>query len=88
MHSRYSALFHGQRKPDPPHTLRQVPPVFLLVILVSTSAYAQRETRQEAILIDASGSIGAGGANKELFREYLLGARQPLLSEPPNSRAC
>jgi hypothetical protein len=47
---------------------------------------SQEITREEGILPDISGSIGSGGANNELFREYLQGVKQLLETEPPASR--
>ncbi len=47
---------------------------------------AQTINRHEGILIDVSGSIGKGGTNNELFREYLFSVKKLLLTEPPNSR--
>jgi hypothetical protein len=52
----------------------------------ATGLRAQAFNRYEGILIDVSGSIGAGGANNELFRDYAHAVRQLLLTEPPNSR--
>lgn len=78
-------FFYGQRKAHPTH-YRAAAACALAVVLSVGSAEGQNEKRPEAILIDVSGSIGTGGANKELFREYLVGARQLLLTEPPNSR--
>lgn len=48
-------------------------------------ADAQNVTRQEAILIDTSGSIGRG-SDQELFRRYLQGVRHRLATEPPSSQ--
>jgi hypothetical protein len=47
---------------------------------------AQTLNRYEGTLIDVSGSIGAGGATDELFREYAHSVRQLLLTEPESSR--
>lgn len=47
---------------------------------------AQTFDRYEGTLIDVSGSIGAGGASDDLFREYAQGVRQLLLTEPESSR--
>lgn len=51
-----------------------------------TALQAQTFDHYEGILIDVSGSIGAGGASDDLFREYTHGARQLLLTEPESSR--
>jgi len=78
-------FFHTQRKQFPPYFQAGAACV-AIVMLASTMATAKSVSREEGILIDVSGSIGAGGANSELFREYLAGARQLLLTEPPSSR--
>lgn len=57
-----------------------------LGLLNSTALHAQSLNRYEGILIDVSGSIGAGGATDDLFREYAHGVRQLLLTEPESSR--
>jgi hypothetical protein len=56
------------------------------LLLSSTALYGQNLNRYEGILIDVSGSIGAGGATDDLFREYAHGVRQLLLTEPESSR--
>ena len=48
--------------------------------------FAQTINRHEGILIDVSGSIGKGGTNDDLFREYLFSVKKLLLTEPPDSR--
>jgi hypothetical protein len=58
----------------------------LVLLLNSTAVRAQNLNRYEGILIDVSGSIGAGGASDDLFREYAQGVRQLLLTEPASSR--
>jgi hypothetical protein len=58
----------------------------LALLLNSTALHAQSLNRYEGILIDVSGSIGAGGASDDLFREYARGVRQLLLTEPESSR--
>jgi hypothetical protein len=76
---------HGQRKKCVPY--HQVLPVLLVVLFLAVSpVFAQTVNRHEGILIDVSGSIGKGGTNDELFREYLFSVRKLLLTEPPNSR--
>ncbi len=55
-------------------------------VLLVGHASAQKVDRQEGYLLDESGSIGKGGADNELFREYLKGVQHLLLTEPPNSR--
>jgi hypothetical protein len=58
--------------------------IMLFCLLVFGRVHAQ--TTREGILIDTSGSISKGGASKELFREYLLGAHKLLLTLPASSR--
>jgi hypothetical protein len=48
----------------------------------ATGLRAQTFNRYEGIPIDVSGSIGPGGANNELFKDYAHGVRQLLLTEP------
>ena len=57
-----------------------------MLFLAAAPIFAQTIYRHEGILIDVSGSIGKGGANHDLFREYLFGVKELLLTEPPNSR--
>jgi hypothetical protein len=45
--------------------------VFGLLLTGTVPVRGQVAQRKEAILIDVSGSIGKGGRNSELFREYL-----------------
>jgi len=74
---------HARRRNFAPYYL----PVLLFgLVLAVVPVRAQSIERHEAILIDMSGSIGKGGANNELFREYLYGVKKLLLSEPDNSR--
>jgi hypothetical protein len=58
----------------------------LMLLLSSSALHAQSLNRYEGILIDVSGSIGAGTASNDLFRDYAHGARQLLLTEPESSR--
>src|SRR6185437_9565211 len=58
----------------------------LWFLLNSALLKAQTLNRYEGTLIDVSGSIGAGGATDELFREYAHSVRQLLLTEPESSR--
>jgi hypothetical protein len=76
---------HVRRKKCVPY--HQVLPILLVVIFLAvSSAHAQTIKQHEGFLIDVSGSIGKGGADNELFREYLFGVKKLLLTEPPNSR--
>jgi hypothetical protein len=76
---------HTQRKKCVPY--HQALPILLVVLFLAVSpVLAQTINRHEGILIDVSGSIGKGGANGELFREYLFGVKKLLLTEPANSR--
>jgi hypothetical protein len=76
---------HIQRKKCVPY--HQALPILLMVLFLAASPiFAQTINRHEGILIDVSGSIGKGGMNDELFREYLFGVKKLLLMEPPNSR--
>jgi hypothetical protein len=76
---------HVQRKKCVPY--HNVLPILLVVLFLAVSPlFAQTINRREGMLIDVSGSIGKGGANGELFREYLFGVKNLLLTEPPNSR--
>lgn len=78
-------FFHSQRKQHPTYFYARA--VGLAIFLLGAAvACAQEITRVEGILIDVSGSVGAGGANNSLFREYLAGVRQLLLTEPAKSR--
>lgn len=74
------------KRPPSYHRRLQVMMIALLALATRTfPAQAQTFDRMEAILIDVSGSI-AKGSSSEAFREYLTGARQLLLREPPKSR--
>jgi hypothetical protein len=79
------ALHTPKKKQHPPY-FRGLPILIIALLLAGHPASAQQSTRQEGILIDVSGSIGAGGANNDLFREYLQGVKRILETEPPNSR--
>jgi hypothetical protein len=73
-----------QKKCVPYH---QALPLLLVVLFLAASpAFAQTINRHEGFLIDVSGSIGKGGMNDDLFREYLFSVKKLLLTEPPNSR--
>jgi hypothetical protein len=56
------------------------------LLLSSLALHAQSLNHYEGVLIDVSGSIGAGEATDDLFREYAQGVRQLLLTEPESSR--
>ena len=58
----------------------------VVIVLLGPPTLAQTINRHEGILIDVSGSIGKGGANNELLREYLFGVKKLLLTEQPQSR--
>ena len=76
---------HAQRKRVVPY--HHVLPLLMLAVLLLTSpAFSQNITHHEGILLDVSGSIGKGGSNGDLFREYLFAVKKLLLTEPPNSR--
>ena len=76
---------HTQRKKCVPY--HQAFPLLLLApFLAAFPIFAQKINRHEGIVIEVSGSIGKGGANDELFREYLFALKKLLLTEPPNSR--
>jgi hypothetical protein len=77
---------HTPRKKQHPPYFRGLPLLIIALLLTRHPASAQQVTRQEGILIDVSGSIGAGGANNDLFREYLQGVKRLLETEPPSSR--
>jgi hypothetical protein len=62
--------------------------LLVALFLAASPMFAQTISRHEGILIDVSGSIGKGGVNEELFREYLFAVKKLLLTEPPNSRVC
>ncbi len=73
-----------RRKSAPYHKLLTI--VLVVLVFVVSPMFAQTINRHEGILIDVSGSIGKGGANDELFREYLFSVKKLLLTEPPDSR--
>jgi hypothetical protein len=76
---------HRQRKKCVPYY--QVLSILLVVLfLLLSPAFAQTINHHEGVLIDVSGSIGKGGTNDDLFREYLFSVKKLLLTEPPNSR--
>ena len=76
---------HVQRKKCVPYH-QALPFVLIVLSLASSHVLAQTINHHEGILIDVSGSIGKGGGNDELFREYLFWVKKLLLTEPPNSR--
>lgn len=76
---------HIQRRKCVPYH-QALPLVLLALFLAASPVFGQTINRHEGILIDVSGSIGRGGINNELFREYLFAAKRLLLTEPPNSR--
>src|SRR4051812_1640110 len=63
-----------------------LPLLLLLAFVFPRSAFAETTKRQEAILIDASGSVRTGGPKDSLFRQYLQAAKHLLETEPPASR--
>jgi len=77
--------FH-RRNPVPFHRALSCVLLGFVLILNGAEVHAQTLNRYEGILIDVSGSIGAGGASDDLFREYARGVRQLLLTEPQSSR--
>jgi hypothetical protein len=76
---------HIQRRKCVPYH-QVLPLIVALLFLALSPSFAQTINRHEGILIDVSGSIGKGGGNGELFREYLFAVKKLLLTEPPNSR--
>ncbi len=76
---------HTPRKKHFPY-FQSLPLIIFAALLIVLPAVAQDVTRQEGILIDISGSIGSGGANNDLFRDYLQGVKRLLETEPPSSR--
>jgi hypothetical protein len=76
---------HVQRKKCVPYH-RVLPILFVVLLLRLPHLFAQTINHHEGVLIDVSGSIGKGGTNDDLFREYLFSAKKLLLTEPPNSR--
>jgi hypothetical protein len=75
---------HRPRKRHVPY--HRALPVLLAVTLTASRTFGQTIDRHEAILVDVSSSIGKGGPNSELFRDYLVAVKKLLLSEPPQSR--
>jgi hypothetical protein len=76
---------HGQRRKCVPYH-QALPILLVMLFLDAPPVHAQTINRHEGILIDVSGSIGKGGTNDDLFREYLFSVKKLLLTEPPNSR--
>jgi len=62
-----------------------LPLLFMVAVFGVHTAVGQNITRQEAILLDVSGSIGRG-PHPQLLREYLTSIKHLLAEEPPNSR--
>jgi hypothetical protein len=60
--------------------------MILFTLAVPPVLHSQATEHYEAILIDTSRSIARGRASKNLFQEYLHGAKRLLATEPPNSR--
>jgi hypothetical protein len=65
---------------------RALPVILLATVFVVPPLFSQTINRHEEILIDVSGSIGKGGPQSDLFKDYLLAVKQLLFTEPPNSR--
>lgn len=57
--------------------------MLVMLLMISLPAHSQSVSRHEGILLDVSGSIG--GADRDLFREYLVSINGLLVTEPPNS---
>jgi len=57
-----------------------------LSFIVATPVHAQTVAHYDGILIDTSASISRGGRTTGLFKQYLIGARRLLKTEPPNTR--
>lgn len=76
---------NGRSRRHPPYH-RTITPMLILVILSALPARAQTITRYEGILIDTSKSISHAGQSHRLCDEYFVGARNLLLTEPPNTR--
>ena len=76
---------HTQRKKCVPYH-QALSFLFVVMFLAPSRIHAQTISRHEGILIDVSGSIGKGGTNDDLFREYLFSVKKLLLTEPTNSR--
>lgn len=78
---------HFQATAGPTPYLKMLPIVILVALLTPTLARAQSDIRrQEVVLLDTSGSIGKNTQTSTLFREYLIGAKRLLETEPPQSR--
>ncbi len=60
--------------------------LLIIGLLFAAPLHAQSVQRYEGILIDTSASISRGGRSNELFRKYLKGVRELLLTTPPNTR--
>jgi hypothetical protein len=78
------AKYTPRRRSVPYHSLPLV--VLVVLLLITFPAFAQNVTHYEGMLLDVSGSVGRGGANSELFREYVVSINKLLATEPPNSR--
>src|SRR5205823_5965 len=60
--------------------------LILCTLAVSPALHSQATEHYEAILMDTSRSIARGRASRDLFQEYLHGAKRLLATEPPNTR--
>lgn len=78
-------FFHSHRKQLPTYFYTRAG-WHVIFSLWAAFAYSQETTRAEGIMPDVSRSIGMGGANNPLFREYLVRVRELPLTETPNSR--
>jgi hypothetical protein len=76
---------HAQRKKCVPYH-KALLTLLVVLLLALPHVFAQTINRHEGMVIDVSGSIGKGGTNDDLFREYLFSVKKLLLTEPPNSR--
>lgn len=66
---------------------RMLPVILVVLFGMASVARAQTSIRHhEVVLVDVSGSISKKTQTSSLFREYLLGVRRLLETEPPNSR--
>jgi len=74
------------RRRRPPYYRALAVAVLCASPFLPRSSSAQTIERYEGTLIDTSGSIGKGGGNTELFREYLFSTKKLLLTEPGGSR--
>jgi hypothetical protein len=75
-------------KKRPPAYHRKIAALLIAVLCLTfwvAPARAQSFDRAEGILFDASGTVGRH-ANNDLFREYLVGVKRLLITEPPKSR--